>query len=158
MAQISEMLKKIKALFPLVHWLKKSDYSSQEFSIFLAFSSFWAFTLVSIKKIVSFTFLQYFNLKVEYKGVSFIFPFLLVWLWRAYRDAWALYASVGRWTLDAGLWTLDTGRCTLDVGRWTLASRCWTLDATLWTLGSGHWTLSLTLLEQNQKPFLILLD
>ena len=42
-----------------------------EFSIFLAFSYFWAFTLVSIKKIVSFTFLRYFNLKAEYKGVLF---------------------------------------------------------------------------------------
>ena len=52
-----------------------------EFSIFLTFSYFWAFTLVSIKKIVSFTFLWYFNLKVEYKGVLFIFFFLLVWSW-----------------------------------------------------------------------------
>ena len=42
-----------------------------EFSIFLTFSYFWAFTLVSIKKIVSFTFLRYFNLKAEYKGVLF---------------------------------------------------------------------------------------
>ena len=134
MAQISEMLKKIKALFPLVHWLKKSDYSSLEFSIFLAFSSFWAFTLVSIKRIVSFTFLQYFNLKVEYKGVSFIFPFLLVWLWRAYRDAWALYASVGRWTLDAGHWTMYSGRWTLDSGLSMLDVGCYTLDARLWAL------------------------
>ena len=52
-----------------------------EFSIFLTFSYFWAFTLVSIKKIVSFTFLRYFNLKVEYKGVLSIFLFLLVWAW-----------------------------------------------------------------------------
>ena len=52
-----------------------------EFSIFLRFSYFWAFTLVSIKKIVSFTFLRYFNLKVEYKGVLSIFLFLLVWSW-----------------------------------------------------------------------------
>ena len=52
-----------------------------EFSIFLTFSYFWAFTLVSIKKIVSFTFLRYFNLKVEYKGVLSIFLFLLVWSW-----------------------------------------------------------------------------
>ena len=50
-----------------------------EFSIFLTFSYFWAFTLVSIKKIVSFTFLRYFNLKVEYKGVLSIFLFSLVW-------------------------------------------------------------------------------
>ena len=52
-----------------------------EFSMFLTFSYFWAFTLVSIKKIVSFTFLRYFNLKVEYKGVLSIFLFLLVWSW-----------------------------------------------------------------------------
>ena len=52
-----------------------------EFSIFLTFSYFWAFTLVSIKKIVSFTFLRYFNLKVEYKGVLSIFLFLLAWSW-----------------------------------------------------------------------------
>ena len=52
-----------------------------EFSIFLTFSYFWAFTLVSIKKIVSFTFLRYFNLKIEYKGVLSIFLFLLVWSW-----------------------------------------------------------------------------
>ena len=52
-----------------------------EFSIFLTFSYFWAFTLVSIKKIVSFTFLRYFNLKVEYKGVLSIFLFLLLWSW-----------------------------------------------------------------------------
>ena len=52
-----------------------------EFSIFLTFSYFWTFTLVSIKKIVSFTFLRYFNLKVEYKGVLSIFLFLLVWSW-----------------------------------------------------------------------------
>ena len=42
-----------------------------EFIIFLTFSYFRAFTLVSIKKIVSFTFLRYFNLKAEYKGVLF---------------------------------------------------------------------------------------
>ena len=52
-----------------------------KFSIFLTFSYFWAFTLVSIKKIVSFTFLRYFNLKVECKGVLSIFLFLLVWSW-----------------------------------------------------------------------------
>ena len=52
-----------------------------EFSIFLTFSYFWAFTLVSIKKIVSFTFLRYFKLKVEYKGVLSVFLFLLVWSW-----------------------------------------------------------------------------
>ena len=52
-----------------------------EFSIFLTFSYFWAFTLVSIKKIVSFTFLRYFNLKIEYKGVLSIFLFLLGWSW-----------------------------------------------------------------------------
>ena len=52
-----------------------------EFSIFLTFSYFWAFMLVSIKKIASFTFLRYFNLKVEYKGVLSIFLFLLVWSW-----------------------------------------------------------------------------
>ena len=50
-----------------------------EISIFLTLSYFWAFTLVSIKKIVSFTFLQYFNLNVEYKGVLSIFLFLLEW-------------------------------------------------------------------------------
>ena len=49
--------------------------------IFLTFSYFWAFTLVFIKKIVSFTFLRYFNLKVECKGVLSIFLFLLVWSW-----------------------------------------------------------------------------
>ena len=52
-----------------------------EFSIFLTFSYFWAFTLVSIKKVVSFTFLRYFNLKVKYKGVLSIFLFLLIWSW-----------------------------------------------------------------------------
>ena len=52
-----------------------------EFRIFLTFSYFWAFTVVSIKKIVSFTFLGNFNLKVEYKGVLSIFLFLLVWSW-----------------------------------------------------------------------------
>ena len=68
--------------------------------------------------------------------------------------------------LDAGLWTLDSGRWTLDAGLWMLDSGCWTLDgrlsmldvgrwtldATLWTLGVGHCALSLTALEQNQKP------
>ena len=49
--------------------------------IFLTFSYFWAFTLVSIKKIVSFTFLRYFNLKVECRGMLSIFLFLLVWSW-----------------------------------------------------------------------------
>ena len=52
-----------------------------EFSIFLTFSYFWAFTLVFIKKIVNFTFLRYFNLNVEYKGVLSIFLFLLEWSW-----------------------------------------------------------------------------
>ena len=52
-----------------------------EFSILLTFIYFRAFTLVSIKKIVSFTFLWYFNLTVEYKGVLSIFLFLLVWSW-----------------------------------------------------------------------------
>ena len=52
-----------------------------EFRIFLTFSYFWAFTLVSIKKIVIFTFLRYFNLKVGYKGVLSIFLFLLVGSW-----------------------------------------------------------------------------
>ena len=58
------------------------------------------------------------------------------------------------WTqvLDAGLWTLDFGRWTLDAGFWTLDAGRWTLDAILCTLGFGHWTLSLTVLEQNQKP------
>ena len=85
---------------------------------------------------------------------------------RAYRNSWALDASVGRWTLDSGRWTLDAGRwtldaglCMLDSGRWTLDAELWTLDSGRWTLdttlctlGSGHWTLSLTVLEQNQKP------
>ena len=52
-----------------------------EFSVFLTFSYFWASALVSIKKILCFTFLRYFNLKVEYKGVLSIFLFLLVWSW-----------------------------------------------------------------------------
>ena len=52
-----------------------------EFSMFLTFSYFWAFTLVSINKIVSFTFLPHFNLKVECKGVLSIFLFLRVWSW-----------------------------------------------------------------------------
>ena len=52
-----------------------------EFSIFLTFNYFWAFTLVLIKNIVTFTFLWCFNLKVEYKGVLSIFLFLLVWSW-----------------------------------------------------------------------------
>ena len=52
-----------------------------KFSIFLTFSYFRAFTLVSIKKIVSFIFLRCFNLKVEYKWVRSIFLFLLVWSW-----------------------------------------------------------------------------
>ena len=68
---------------PIKHYillLMKWDFDL-EFSIFLTFSYFWAFTLVSIKKIVSFTFLRYFNLKVEYKGVLSIFLFLLVWSW-----------------------------------------------------------------------------
>ena len=51
-------------------------------------------------------------------------------------------------------WTLDSGRWTLDAGSWTLDSGLWPFDATLAipTLGSGHRTLSLTVLEQNQKP------
>ena len=48
-----------------------------ELSIFLIFSYFWACTLVSIKKIVSYTVLRYFNLK----EVLSIFLFLLVWSW-----------------------------------------------------------------------------
>ena len=52
-----------------------------EFSIFLTFSFFWAFLLASVKKVVSFTFLRYFNLKIEYRGVLSIFLFLLVWSW-----------------------------------------------------------------------------
>ena len=52
-----------------------------EFSIFLTFSYFWAFMLVSIEKIVSFTFWRCFNLKIEHKGVLSIFLFLLVWSW-----------------------------------------------------------------------------
>ena len=53
-----------------------------EFSIFLTFTLFWTFKLVSIKKVASFTFLGYFvNLKAEYKGVFSIFSFLLVWSW-----------------------------------------------------------------------------
>ena len=51
-----------------------------EFSMLLTFIFLWTFKLVSIKKVVSFKFLRYFvNLKVEYKGVLSIFPFLLVW-------------------------------------------------------------------------------
>ena len=46
-----------------------------EFIMLLTFSYFWTFTFVSIKKIVNFTFLRYFNLKVEYKGVLFYLPF-----------------------------------------------------------------------------------
>ena len=52
-----------------------------EFSIFLTFSYFWAFTLVSIKTIVRLTFLRYFNLKVVDRKVLSIFLFLLVWSW-----------------------------------------------------------------------------
>ena len=37
--------------------------------------------LERVKKIVGFTFLRYFNLKVEYKGVISMFLFLLVWSW-----------------------------------------------------------------------------
>ena len=44
---------------------------------FTVFRYFRALTLVSIEKIVSFTFWQYLNLKVEYKGVLSIFLFLL---------------------------------------------------------------------------------
>ena len=87
-------------------------------------------------------------------------------LWTLGSGLWTL--GSGRWTLDAGLWTLDAGRWnlyagswnldagswTLDHGRWILDAglSLWTLDATLWTLDSGHWSLSLTVLEQNQKP------
>ena len=74
--------------------------------------------------------------------------------------------DAGLWTLDSGRWTLDFARSTLDAGLWMLDSGCWTLDgrlsmldvgrwtldATLWTLGVGHCALSLTVLEQNQKP------
>ena len=52
-----------------------------EFIMFLTFSYFWAFMLVSTKKIVSFTLLWYFNLNVECKGVLSIFLFLLLWSW-----------------------------------------------------------------------------
>ena len=52
-----------------------------EFSIFVKFIYFRAFRLASIKKIISFTFLRYFNLKVEYKEVLSIFRFWLVWSW-----------------------------------------------------------------------------
>ena len=51
-----------------------------EFVMFLTLSYFWTFTLVSIKKIFSFTFLRCFNSKVEYKGVLSIFLFLVAWL------------------------------------------------------------------------------
>ena len=84
--------------------------------------------------------------------------------WTLDSGPWAL--DPGLWTLDPGLWTLDSGCWTLDTGFWTLDSGLWTLDSglstldvgrwavdvTLWTLGSGHWALSLTVLEQNQKP------
>ena len=70
----------------------------------------------------------------------------------AYRNSWTRDASVGRWTLDTGLWTLDSGPWTLDAGRWTLNAGLWTLDSRCRTLGSWHWRLSLTVLEQNQKP------
>ena len=64
---------------------------------------------------------------------------------RAYRNSWTLDARVGRWMLDAGSRTLDAGPLMVD-------SQCWTLDATIWTLDSGHWALSLTVLEENEKP------
>ena len=71
-------------------------------------------------------------------------------LWKLDSGPWTLDTrpwtlDAGLWTLDAGLWTLDPGLSMLDVGRWTL-------HATRLTLGSGHWTISLTVLEQNQKP------
>ena len=63
-----------------------------EFGMFLIFSHFWTFTLVSIKKIVSFTLLRYFNSKVEYKGVLSIFLYLLVWSWSicVFEHFWGL--------------------------------------------------------------------
>ena len=68
-----------------------------EFSIFLTFSYFWAFMLVSIEKIVSFTFWRCFNLKIEYKGVLSIFLFLLVWSWSiAYLTILALPPSFSK--------------------------------------------------------------
>ena len=73
-------------------------------------------------------------------------------LWTQELDAGLWTLDTGLWTLDAGLWTLDSGLWTLDTGLWTLDAGRWMLDASLWTLGSGHWTLSLTVLEQNQKP------
>ena len=84
---INYFIKWSRILFSIVHvnhsvlLLMIWDFDL-EFRIFLTFSYFWAFTLVSIKRIVSFTFLRYFNLKVEYKGVLSIFLFLLVWSWR----------------------------------------------------------------------------
>ena len=87
-------------------------------------------------------------------------------LWTLDSGRWTLDLHARLWTLDSGCWTLDSGRWTLDAGLWMLDSGCWTLDgrlsmldvgrwtldATLWTLGVGHCALSLTVLEQNQKP------
>ena len=84
--------------------------------------------------------------------------------WTLDAGHWTLHARL--WTLDSGCWTLDSGRWTLDAGLWMLDSGCWTLDGrlsmldvgrwtldvTLWTLGIRHCALSLTVLEQNQKP------
>ena len=83
---VNYCIKWSKILFNIAHikhyvlLIKICDFDL-EFSIFLTFIYFRAFTLVSIKKIVSFIFLRYFNLKVEYKGVLSIFLFLLVWSW-----------------------------------------------------------------------------
>ena len=83
---INYFIKWSRILFSIVHvnhsvlLLMIWDFDL-EFRIFLTFSYFWTFTLVSIKKIVTFTFLRYLNLKVEYKGVLSIFLFLLVWSW-----------------------------------------------------------------------------
>ena len=86
-------------------------------------------------------------------------------LWKLDSGHWTLDAGLR--TLDSELWTLDSGCWTLDAGRWTLDSELWTLDSGRWTLGFrrctldaihfGRWALatgrlSLTVLEQNQKP------
>ena len=64
----------------------------------------------------------------------------------AYRNSWALDASVGRWTLDAGLWMLDSGRWTLDSEpwTWTLDAERWMLDVRCYTLDAGLWALDIT--------------
>ena len=83
---INYCIKWSKILFNIAHvkhyvlLLMIGDFDL-EFSIFLKFVYFRAFMLVSIKKIVSFTFLRYFNLKVEYKGVLSILLFWLAWSW-----------------------------------------------------------------------------